>query len=368
MIPQANPGLQYRRHQAEIEAGIARVLRSGWYILGAEVEAFEREFAAYCGVRHAVGLGSGTDALRFALWGLEVGPGDEVIVPAHTAVATIVAVERVGATPVLVDIEPDTYGMSPSGVEAAITPRTAAIVPVHLYGQAANLTAIGAVARSHGVALVEDAAQAHGAKWLGRRVGGFGALGCFSFYPTKNLAALGDGGMVVTDDAALADRVRMLRQYGWKTRYLSDIPGDVSRLDEVQAAVLRAKLPSLEADNGERRRLAAAYSAGLADVMPTPVTRAEAEHVFHQYVVRSPVREEFRQKLRDRGVGTLVHYPWPIHLQPAYEGRLGRRGQFPVSEQACNEVVSLPLYPGLTVSEAERVIDAVREIGVLEPR
>ena len=361
MIPQASPGLQYRRHQAEIDAAIARVLQSGWFILGPEVEAFESEFAAFCGAERCVGVGSGTDAIRLALLGLGIGAGDEVIVPAHTAVATVAAVERAGATPRLVDIEPDTYAIDPGAAAAAVTPLTRAIIAVHLYGQPANLGALHEVAASRGLALVEDCAQAHGACWQGKRVGALATVGCFSFYPTKNLGALGDGGAVVTRDVALAERVALLRQYGWEQRNRSSVTGDNSRLDEIQAAVLRAKLRALEPDTVARQQIASAFGTGLQDVVDPPVTRPGATHVYHLYVLALDDRDGARQRLETAGVGTAVHYPYPIHLQPAYEGRIGRRGEFPVAERACTRVVSLPLYPGLDPAQVDRIVSGVRQ-------
>ncbi len=363
-IPQMNPALQYRRHQEAIDRAIARVLGAGHYILGPEVEAFEQEFAAFCGVKYAVGLASGTDAIRLALLGMGVGGGDEVIVPAHTAVATVAAVERAGALPVLVDIEAETYTLSAAAVADAITPRTRAILAVHLYGHPADLSALVSVAERRGVPIVEDCAQAHGASWRQRRVGSIGVAGCYSFYPTKNLGALGDGGAVVTNDARLAERIRLLRQYGWAERNVSTIPGDNSRLDELQAAVLRAKLAELEQDTEQRRELAGMFTRTLRGHVGTPVERPDCRHVYHLYVVATAARRDFQRRLNELGVGTAVHYPYPIHLQPAYEGRLGRRGQFPTAEHVCESVVSLPLYPGLQLEEVERVLGAVRATGV----
>jgi dTDP-3-amino-3,4,6-trideoxy-alpha-D-glucose transaminase len=363
-IPQADPGLQYRRHQEAIDVAIARVLTRGHYILGPEVEAFEEEFAAFCGAKYGVGVASGTDAVRLALLGMGIGKGDEVIVPAHTAVATVTAVERAGSLPVLVDIEADTYTLDAGAVADAITPRTRAIVAVHLYGHPADLARLVSVAERHGVPLVEDCAQAHGALWRQRPVGSIGVMGCFSFYPTKNLGALGDGGAVVTNDVRLAERVRLLRQYGWAERNVSTIAGDNSRLDELQAAVLRAKLVHLDADTNQRRNLAAAFTEALRPLVDTPVERPDCRHVYHLYVVATAERSGFQRRLTQLGVGTGVHYPFPIHLQPAYEGRLGRRGQFPAAERACERVVSLPLYPGLQPEEVERVLGAVRATGV----
>ena len=360
MILCANPKAQYLAHKREIDEAIAGVLERGYYVLGAEVRAFEADFARWVGVEHGVGVGSGTDALHVALRALGIGAGDEVITVSHTAVATISAIELCGATPVLVDILPQTYTIDPDRIAARITPRTRAIIPVHLYGQPAELAPILELARTHGLAVVEDCAQAHGATIGGKRVGSLGTIGCFSFYPTKNLGALGDGGMLVTADPELAARARQVREYGWVERYVSKTVGLNSRLDELQAAVLRAKLGHLDADNEARRRIAVRYDDGLRDTgLTLPVRRADTEHVFHLYVVRSPRRDELQAALKERGVGTLVHYPVPVHLQPAYRGRLPGSDALPETERAAREVLSLPMYPELTDGEVARVIAEV---------
>ena len=361
MILCANPHAQYRAHQREMDDAIRRVLDRGQYILGAEVQAFEQEFAAYLGVSHAVGVGSGTEALHLALVACGIGPGSEVITVAHTAVATVAAIELAGATPVLVDIEPDSFTLDPAKLKAALTPRTKAIIPVHLYGQPADLDPIIALARAHGLRVIEDCAQAHGATYAGGRVGAKGDIGCFSFYPTKNLGALGDGGMAVTDNAELARQMRLLREYGWAERYVSHVRGWNSRLDEIQAAVLRVKLRYLDEDNRARARIAAAYAASLAGLgLVLPACRASATHVYHLYVVRSQYRDALRSSLRSQGVGTLVHYPVPVHLQPAYEGRLAGREDLAETERAAHEVLSLPMYPQLTEADLLTVVKAVR--------
>jgi dTDP-4-amino-4,6-dideoxygalactose transaminase len=358
MILCGNPQAQYLAHKAEINEAIGRVLDSGWYVLGKETEAFEREFAAYVGASHAIGVGSGTEALHLALKACEIGIGDEVITVSHTAVATVAAIELTGATPVFADVE-DSYGtLDPARLEQLITPRTRAIIPVHLYGQAADLDPIMEIARRHGVTVIEDCAQAHGARYRGGPVGSFGALACFSFYPTKNLGAIGDGGMVVTSDAALADKVRLLREYGWAERYVSHIAGWNSRLDELQAAVLRVKLRYLDADNAARGRIAAAYGAALAGCgLRLPETRPGSSHVFHLYVVRSAEREALRLHLHRAGIAAGIHYPVPVHQQPAYISRFP--ASLPVTERAANEVLSLPIYPELGDAEVSAVIDAV---------
>jgi len=361
MIPAANPRAQYVAHAAEIDAAIRRVLDSGRYIHGPECQAFEAAFAAVAGVRDGIGVASGTDALHLALRACGVGPGDEVITVSHTAVATVAAIELCGATPVFVDIEPDYYTMDPDGLARAFTPRTKAVVPVHVYGQPADLSRIVPIARERGVAVVEDCAQAHGATLHGRAVGSWGDAGCFSFYPTKNLGAFGDGGLMTTNDADLAERVRRFREYGWRDRYVSDTPGTNSRLDELQAAVLGVKLAFLDRDNARRRAVAATYDRALASVdLVTPAVRPEAASVYHLYVVRATGRDELQRALEARGVGSLVHYPMPVHLQPAYAGRIAH-GPLPHSERAAREVLSLPMFPELSDADVDRVCAAVRE-------
>lgn len=357
----SNPHAQYLAHKDEIDAALRRVLDAGWYILGEEVRQFETEFAAYLGVQHALGVGSGTEALHLALTACGLGPGDEVITVAHTAVATASAIELCGAVPVLVDIAPDTFTLDPAHLAHVLSPRTKAIVPVHLYGQPADLAPILAFAQQHGLRVIEDCAQAHGAHYGARRVGAWGHIAAFSFYPTKNLGALGDGGAVVTNDPALAERVRLLREYGWAERYVSRIAGWNSRLDEMQAAVLRVKLKYLDADNSARARLAARYDSGLQGAgLGLPRPRAEGEHVYHLYVIRSARRDALQAFLKTRGVGALVHYPVPVHIQPAYRGRLRGGDSLPETERAAREVLSLPMYPELTEAEVQAVIAWVR--------
>ena len=341
-----------------LSAAARRVLESGWYILGPELESFEAEFAAYHGVRHAVGVANGTDAVELALRALGIGPGDEVVTVSHTAVATVCAVERTGAAPVLVDIDAATYTMDPAAAAAAVTPRTRAIVPVHLYGQPADMTALAGLAARHGLALVEDCAQAHGARWQGRLAGTMGHLGAFSFYPTKNLGAYGDAGAVITDDPRLAERVRSLRNYGQRDRYQHVEPGQNSRLDELQAALLRVKLEHLDEHNAVRRRLAGEYSERLTGVA-TPASRGEAEHVFHLYVVRHPRRDELRDTLATCGIQTLIHYPVPVHLQPAYAHLGHLPGSLPATESAARDILSLPLFVGLGSEAVAQVADAI---------
>jgi dTDP-4-amino-4,6-dideoxygalactose transaminase len=362
MILCSNPQAQYQAHKAEIDTAILRVLDKGWYILGEETKMFEAEFAAYIGVAHGIGVGSGTEALHIALKACGIGFGDEVITVSHTAVATVAAIELAGATPVLVDIEPDYFTLDPDKLEAAISPRTKAIIVVHLYGQPANLASILEIARRHGVRLVEDCAQAHGAIYGGQRVGAWGDIACFSFYPTKNLGALGDGGMIVTNDAVLAERSYSLREYGWVERYVSHTPGLNSRLDEVQAAVLRVKLRTLDTDNAMRARLAQGYDRAFMDMqLNIPKCRLDASHVFHLYVIRCYERDELKSWLKARGVGALIHYPVPVHLQPAYKGRaLAAVDGLVITEDVCKKILSLPMYPQLTNEQVTNVCNRLK--------
>ena len=363
-VPQTNPKAGYLAHQAEIDAAIQRVLESGWYILGREVESFEQEFAAYIGVRHAIGVANGTDALGLSLRACGVGPGDLVFTVSHTAVATVAAIELAGATPVLVDIDPVTYTMDPNCLEYALAHLPAgkpkAVIPVHLYGHPADMPSILELAKRHGLYVIEDCAQSHGATLDGRMTGAWGDIAAFSFYPTKNLGALGDGGMVVTDNHALAERVRLLQQYGWRERYISEIPGGNSRLDELQAAVLRVKLRGLDKENMRRQNLAQTYNTLLADAgMTLPAVRSGVAHVYHQYVVRLPQRDALRYYLRQAGVGTLIHYPTPVHLQPAYQSRLPIVAPLPWTEQAARQVLSLPMFPQLSDDQVRRVGECI---------
>ncbi len=358
----AGPLLGYLAYKEEIDAAIERVLASGWYILGQEVETFEREFADYCGVDYGVGVGNGTDAIDIALQACGVGAGDEVITVANTAVATVAAIEQSGATPVLVDIDPTTFTIDPGLVEEAITPDTKAIVPVHLYGRPAEIAAILSIANNKGLFVVEDCAQAHGALYEGKRVGAWGDIAAFSFYPTKNLGAIGDGGMVVTNEPDLAERARMLRQYGWRDRNNSEAVGVNSRLDELQAAILRVKLGHLDDENSRRRDLAGAYGRELPTEQVTlPTETGRGRHVYHLYVIQTPGRDSLKTFLESRGVGTQVHYPIPIHLQAAYHGRLGERGMLPVTESTCGKILSLPMHPHLDREHVQVVSGLVHE-------
>lgn len=362
IIPCQLPQAQYRAHAEQIDAAIRRVLDSGWYILGQEVAAFEREFAAFCKVEHAVGVANGTDALFLALRGLGVGAGDEVITVSHTALATGAAVLMSGATPVLVDVDPATYTMDPAALARAVTARTKAIVAVHLYGQMVDMDAVLDVARQHGLKVVEDCAQAHGARDRGRRAGSVGDVASFSFYPTKNLGAIGDGGAVVTNDAALAARLRELRQYGWDDARNSRDAGVNSRLDELQAAVLRAKLPALDDDNARRRAIAERYRQGLEGLpLELPAVRDGAEHVYHLFVVATDRRDELIAHLRGHGVAAGIHYAVPVHGQPGYLGKVVLPdGDLPATERLVGRILSLPLYPELAGGVVDQVITAVR--------
>ncbi len=363
-IPLVDLKAQYAAIQPDIDAAIARVIASTAFVGGPAVADFEAAWAAFQQAPHAVGCGSGTAALVLALKALEIGPGDEVITSAHTFVATVEAIELDGATPVLVDIDPLSYCLDAAQVEAAITPATRAIVPVHLYGQIGPMDQIAALARRHGLAIVEDAAQAHAAEYGGHRAGHWGAAACFSFYPGKNLGAYGEAGAVVTRDPALARRVALLRDHGSAAKNVHDVIGYNERLDAIQAAVLSAKLPYLEAWTEARRRHAAAYTARLRDVpgVTVPVELPGARHVYHIYCIRVPGdRDAIQAALNARGIGAGVHYPIPLHLQPALAHRGWQRGQFPEAEAAAATILSLPLYPELTEAQIETVVAALRE-------
>jgi dTDP-4-amino-4,6-dideoxygalactose transaminase len=361
MIPFFDLKKQYISIQSEIDGATRRVYASGWFILGPETEAFENEFAQYLGAQYAVGVNSGTDALHLAIRALGIGRGDEVITVPNTAVATVAAIELAGATPVLCDVRADSMTLDADAFAARITDKTRAVIPVHLFGQAAELDAILGIARQYKLAVIEDCAQAHGAKYQGQRVGTLGDLAAFSFYPTKNLGAYGDGGAVVTNDARLADKVKLLRQYGWRARYESEIGGVNTRLDELQAAILRVKLKHLDAWNAARRERAAIYSELLPNQrVMSPIEMPYGEHVFHLYVVHSAVRDYLAAFLKEREIGTAIQYPTPIHLQPAYP-TLGVAGAFPVAEKLAREILSLPLYPELPLSDVRTVADAIRE-------
>jgi dTDP-4-amino-4,6-dideoxygalactose transaminase len=353
-------GVSELRH--DLDAALARVLDSGWFVLGSEGKAFEEEFATATGIPHAVGVGSGTDAIELALRALGVGPGDEVVTQANTCVPTVSAIERAGATPVLCDVEPDAGTMAPDSLRGALREKTRAVVPVHLYGQCADVDAIVDLCSERGIAVVEDCAQAVGAELRGRQAGSIGTLGCFSFYPTKNLAALGDGGAVVTCDAELAERLRLVRQYGQTDRYRHVIEGINSRLDEVQAAILRTRLPHLRRWNARRAEIAGAYTEALSETPIRPLAQLEGRrHVFHLFVVEAPDRDALRAHLDEAGIGTLIHYPTPIHGHSPYRRLAAGPVPLSVSERLCERILSLPIYPELRDDEVERVADALRD-------
>jgi dTDP-4-amino-4,6-dideoxygalactose transaminase len=348
-----------------IDAAMRRVLDSGRFLQGHETEAFEAEFASYLGVNHSVATGSGTDALVLGLKTLGIGAGDAVATVSHTATATVAAIDLVGALPILVDVDSATYCMDPARLEAVLKsdlgPRVRAVIPVHLYGHPAAMCEITRIAERWGIRVLEDCAQSHGAELHGRKTGGFGSLGAFSFYPTKNLGALGDGGALVTDDACLAARARCLKQYGWRERYVSHLPGLNTRIDELQAAVLRVKLPHLDAENARRRRLAGQYAAALAHTtLELPVTRDSVAHVFHQYVVQCERRDALGACLEAHGLGAAVHYPTPVHLQPGYRDRVALgKGGLGRTERLCGRIISLPMHPYLTEKEVASAAEVI---------
>ena len=343
----------YIELKPQIDEAVARVLASGWYVLGPEVEAFEAEYASYCGAEHCVSLANGLDALHLALRAMDVGPGDEVIVPSNTYIATWLAVSQCGATPVPVEPLEATYNLDPSLIEAAITPRTKVILPVHLYGQPADMDPILAIARKHGLRVLEDGAQAHGARYKGRRLGAHGDVVAWSFYPGKNLGALGDGGAITTNDADLADRIRVLRNYGSRVKYVNEVQGYNSRLDPIQAAVLRVKLQHLDAWNARRAGLAQQYLQGLSGSGPVlPHVPEWADPAWHLFVVRHSQREALQKRLTEAGVGCLIHYPIPPHKQHAYMQAGWPSAAFPLASTMADEVLSLPMGPHLAESDA----------------
>ncbi len=366
-VPFGDLGRQAATIGDELAETLARVARGGWYVLGPEVRAFEEEWAAYCGTTHCVGVASGFDALYLALAALAIGPGDEVITVANACIYQVAAITQTGARPVFVEIDPQSHNLDPTKLTEAITPRTKAIMPVHLYGRMAEMPAISAIAQAHGLAVIEDAAQAHGA-WINdrsgqaHRAGAWSDLACFSFYPSKNLGALGDGGAITTNRPELAERLRRLRMYGWGEKYVSvEAGGRNSRLDELQAAVLRVKLRYLETWNAARNERAAWYHELLVDsaVQLPPVVPG---HVWHLFVIASEARDSLRQHLQAAGVACDIHYPLPAHLQPAYSGLGYHAGDLPVTERAAAQILSLPLYPELSRSEVEYVAASVRTL------
>ncbi len=363
-IPFLDLRASYLELQAELDAACRRVMSSGWYILGQEVEAFEEEFAAYCGVRHCIGVSNGLDALELILRGYGIGAGDEVIVPANTFIATWLAVSRAGAVPVPVEPGELTLTIRADDVEKAISPRTHAVMPVHLYGQPADMQPICDVARRHGLKVIEDAAQAHGARYRGQRAGGLGDAAGFSFYPGKNLGALGDGGAVVTNDGELAAQIRLLRNYGSQVKYYNEVKGCNARLDALQAAVLRVKLRCLDEWNLRRRRAAERYLNALSHMphLVLPQVLDDVEPAWHLFVVRHPRRDELQRHLSCAGIETLIHYPVPPHLSTAYTDLLYVRGDFPRTEKIADSLLSLPIGPHLGTDSQDRIISALAEV------
>jgi len=360
-IPFLNMKAPYQELQDELDEAYHRAMASGWYILGEEVESFEHEFAAYCGVKHCVGVGNGLEALHLILRAYGIGPGDEVIVPANTYIATWLAVSYSGALPVPVEPDERTYNLDPERIEAAITPKTRAIFAVHLYGQPAEMDAIHALARKHELRVIEDAAQAHGARYHTKRAGSLGDAAGWSFYPGKNLGALGDAGAVTTEDDDLADKIRILRNYGSKVKYHNLAKGYNSRLDEFQASFLRIKLKYLDEWNARRAHLAGRYGEMLKNTdLILPFVPADMKAAWHLFVVRTRQREHLQEYLQASGIGTLIHYPVPPHLQPAYQELGLTAGSFPISERIADEVLSLPMGPHLSTMELERVVDVIQ--------
>ncbi len=359
MIFCANPASQFRSYQVEIEKAVLAVMRGNNYILGREVSALEEEFANYIETTFAIGVANGTDAIEISLRALEIGPGDEVITVSHTAVATVAAIEATGATAVLVDIEPVLYTLNSIQLSEVFTERTKAVIAVHLYGQSADLDAISSFCKINKLFLIEDVSQAHGAKYKGKRLGGIGHLGCFSCYPTKNLGAIGDAGIITTNDETLAKKIRMLREYGWDNR-ISKIVGRNSRLDEIQAAILRVKLKYLDIDNAKRVNLANYYNKQLSNLpIVLPVIREEGNSVYHLFVVQVDKRDELLESLKQKNIYLGIHYPSPVHRQPAYKNRVLRAVDLSVTENLVERIVSLPIYPEFKVNDAQKVVEAI---------
>ncbi|MCW7462988.1 DegT/DnrJ/EryC1/StrS family aminotransferase [Leptospira limi] len=361
MILCANPLAQNTSYLDEIQKAVSSVIHSNRYILGPEVEALESEFASYIGTKFSIGVANGTDALEIALRALGIGPGAEVITVSHTAVATVAAIEAVGADPVLVDVDPKYFTLDPTQLESVYSPKTKAVIAVHLYGQSADLDSIQRFCKEKGIFLIEDTSQAHGAKWNGKRLGSIGDIGCYSCYPTKNLGAIGDGGLITTSDPSLAAKMKMLREYGWKDRYISEFAGRNSRLDELQAAILRVKLRHLNTDNGKRKTIASIYDGELSKLnLKTPVKHNVAEHVYHLYVIQLESREKMISHLKEANIFPGVHYPMPIHLQPAYIGKIKTSTSMKVTENLSKTVLSLPMYPELPLDDVKKVVTSVR--------
>jgi dTDP-4-amino-4,6-dideoxygalactose transaminase len=359
----ANPSAQFKSYQNEIEEAVLSVMRGNRYVLGEQVNSLEKEFADYIGTTSAIGVANGTDAIELALRALDVGLGDEVITVSHTAVATVAAIEATGAAAVLVDVESEYYTINPNQLEEVCSDKTRAIIAVHLYGQSANLDAIKNFCLSRKIFLIEDASQAHGAKYQGKRLGSIGDIGCFSCYPTKNLGAIGDAGLITTNNIDLAAKIRMLREYGWNNRS-SEYPGRNSRLDEIQAAVLRIKLKYLDLDNEKRRKLVEYYMTNLQEnQVKLPIIRPDNESVFHLFVIQVDRRQDLLSYLLSKGVQAGVHYPLPVHLQPAYKNRVSVASDMSVTESLTNKIISLPMYPELTLKDIKLVVRTLKEFG-----
>jgi dTDP-4-amino-4,6-dideoxygalactose transaminase len=367
IIPQANPRANYFAHKQEIDAAVADVLNSGQFISGRHLLEFEREFGDYLGGVEVIGAGSGTEAINLALRAADIGQDDVVVTVSHTAGATVTAIELAGATPVLVDVDAASFTIDTNTLEdkierlkSAYAERLKAILVVHLYGQAADIETVRRICERHGLLLIEDCAQAHGASTGNKRAGTLGDIAAFSFYPTKNLSAMGDGGAVVTGNAAMAQKARMIREYGWKDRYVSTVPGMNTRLDELQAAILRVKLKYLEAENSRRRTIASMYDEILSgSAILTPHVRNDCHHVYHQYVIRTEKRDDLRNFLTVNSIQTSIHYPLPVHLQPAYKNRIPLGDSLQVTERLAREILSLPVYPELTNQQVERIGEAI---------
>ncbi|WP_297480007.1 DegT/DnrJ/EryC1/StrS aminotransferase family protein [Thermococcus sp.] len=360
MIPLVDLKREYREIKEEIDLAIGRVLERGWFILGEELVAFEREFGQYIGTKHVIGVNSGSDALYLAVKALGIGKGDEVITVSHTFISTVDAITRNGARPVFVDIDPETYTMDVSQLENAITERTKAIIPVHIYGHPADMAPIMEIANDYGLYVIEDASQAHGAEYKGKKVGSIGHVSCFSFYPTKNLGAYGDAGAIATNDDELADKLRMMRNYGSPRKYYHEFVGVNSRLDEIQAAVLRVKLKYLDKWNQRRRKIARVYKELLRDTdIITPIEKEWAKHVYHLYVVQHGKRDELEKCLLSKGIHVQIHYPVPVHLQPAYT-KLGFNVELPITERVSQRILSIPMSPWLSEEEVKYVAEAIR--------
>ena len=365
-IPFLDLGAAYRELQLDIDSAVSRVMNSGWYILGPEVEAFEAEWASWCGAADAVGLANGLDALILALRALDIGRGDEVIVPSNTYIATWLAVSAVGARPVPVEPDPITFNIDPSRIADAITPATKAILAVHLYGQPADLDPIVALARARGIAVVEDAAQAHGARYKRQRIGSHGDVVCWSFYPGKNLGALGDAGAITTNRADIADRVRVLRNYGSRVKYVNEVQGMNSRLDPLQAAILRVKLSHLDDWTNRRREIAAVYAEGLKGTgLILPQAPEWADPAWHLYVVRTSIRDALQQQMTQAGIGTMIHYPIPPHMQDAYKELRLSPEALPIATQLADEVLSLPIGPHLSADSVRAIVTAINNSSTL---